>query len=404
MKILMFGWEFPPFNSGGLGTACQGLVKSLSKQNVDVSLVLPFSCESEYAKIIDIYNSSKEGSRLKVKKMDFYLKPYITSEQYSSEVEKLRKAKGNKNQYARSLVEEVKRYAAHTPLIVEDEEFDVIHAHDWLTYEAGIAAKEITGKPLVVHVHATEFDRSGGNSPNQEVYEIEKHGMETADVIIAVSNFTKQKIIKHYGIGSDKIIVVHNGVEFPSCDKFYSPFKENNKIVLFLGRITIQKGPDYFVYMSKIVSEHVPEAKFVVAGDGDMKKFMFDKVCELGLLDKYYFVGFLRGKDIENAYKLSHIYVMPSVSEPFGITPLESMANGTPALISKQSGVSELLCHALKVDFWDVEEMANKIIAVLKYDALRETLINNSLREVKKVDWDTAAEKCSTVYKNLLSH
>jgi glycogen synthase len=397
MRILMFGWEFPPFNSGGLGTACYGLVKSLSKKNIKISLVLPFPCDVDFAKVVKSYNLDN----VKFKKVDYLLKPYITSTSYTEELKQIQKNKP-KQQYSSSLIDEVRRYAIDAEDIAKGEDFDVIHAHDWLTYEAGIIAKEVSGKPLVVHMHATEFDRTGGNGVNTVVYEIEKRGLEKADLIIAVSNYTKEKIIKHYGINSDKILVIHNAVEEFSQEYHHFPIKEKNKIVLFLGRITLQKGPDYFVYMSKIVSDFIPEAKFVVAGDGDLKKFMIDKASQLGVLDKYLFTGFIRGKDIEMAYKMANVYVMPSVSEPFGITPLEAMANGTPTIISRQSGVSEVVCHALKTDFWDVEEMANKIIAILKYPELEECLRRNSLNEVKKFSWDEVASKCISAYQRCM--
>ena len=395
MRVLMFGWEFPPFNSGGLGTACYGLVKSLSNKNIQVSLVLPFPCNLDFAKVINGYNLKN----VKIKKLDYLLKPYITSSLYSEELSRLKK--GKEIRYSSSLFEEVKRYAEQAHEIAQGEEFDVIHSHDWLTYEAGIIAKEVSKKPLIVHVHATEFDRTGGNGVNSFVYEIEKRGMEKADLIIVVSNFTKEKIIKHYGINSDKIFVVHNSVGDFSGENYDFPIKDKNKIVLFLGRITLQKGPDYFVYMSKIVSEHIKNVKFVIAGDGDMKQFMIDKAGEMGILNKYLFTGFLRGDDIEKAYKMADIYVMPSVSEPFGITPLESIANGTPCLISRQSGVSEVVLHVLRTDFWDVEEMANKIVCVLKYKELQECLRENSMKEVKKFNWNDAAEKCIELYNKV---
>lgn len=395
----MFGWEFPPFSSGGLGTACYGLVKSLSAKDVEINLVLPFPCEADFANIIHAYKD-KGFENVKIKKVDFLLKPYITSESYSDELKKIQGAK--KINYSSTLMEEVKRYAIQAHEIVDKQEFDIIHAHDWLTYEAGIIAKEKTGKPLVVHVHATEFDRTGGNGINTQVYEIEKRGMDKADLILVVSNFTKEKVIKHYGINSEKIIVVHNGVEEPSGEQYHFPLKDSKKIVLFLGRITIQKGPDYFVYMSKAVSDSYPNVKFVIAGEGDMKKDMIEKAATLGVLDKYLFTGWLRGQDAEKAYQMADVFVMPSVSEPFGIVPLESIINGTPVVISKQSGVSEVISSALKVDFWDVEEMANKVLAVLKYPELALTLKENGLKEVRKITWDTVADKCINAYGGVL--
>lgn len=391
----MFGWEFPPFKSGGLGTACYGLVKSLSKKNIQVSLVLPFPCESPFAKIINGYNLKN----VKIKKMDYFLQPYFNSSSYRESLSKLKKNRRVK--YCPSLVEEVKRYANQAYDIAREEDFDVIHSHDWLTYEAGIIAKEVSGKPLIIHVHATEFDRTGGNGVNSFVYEIEKRGMEKADLIITVSNFTKEKVMKYYGVNANKIVVVHNAVEEFADREYNFPIKNKNKIVLFLGRITIQKGPDYFIYMSKLVSEYIKNVKFVVAGEGDMKQFMIDKAREMGILDKYLFTGFLSGIDIEKAYKLADVYVMPSISEPFGITPLEAIANGTPCLISKQSGVSEVVSHTFKTDFWDIEEMANKVISILKYKELHECMRENGLKEVKKFNWDEVADKCINLYNQV---
>ncbi len=389
----MFGWEFPPYNSGGLGTACCGLVKSLSKKNIGVSLVLPFSHEVKFAKIID----SNKIKNIKLKKINSLLKPYITSVSYKIEKGKIKR----KHEYASSLFEETKRYAESAGNIAEQEDFDVIHAHDWLTFEAGIEAKKASKKPLIVHVHATEYDRTGGNGVNTYVYEIEKRGMEQADLIIAVSNFTKEKIIKYYGINSDKIVVVHNSVENFSSEHYKFPIKKNNKIVLFLGRITLQKGPDYFVYMAKIVADNVKNVKFIVAGEGDMKKVMLDKIAELNLIDKFIFTGFLRGEDIQKAYKISDVYVMPSVSEPFGLTALESIYNKTPTVLSKQSGVSEVVGNALKVDFWDIHEMANKVISILKYPELSECLKENGANEIKRYSWDSAADRCISLYNKL---
>jgi glycogen synthase len=250
-------------------------------------------------------------------------------------------------------------------------------------------------------VHATEFDRCGGPNVNTTVYEIEKRGMDKADLIIAVSHFTKEKIIRHYGVNSKKIIVVHNAVGDFSPNNYHFPVKEKQRFVLFLGRITLQKGPEYFVYAAKRIIEFYPNVKFIVAGDGDMKKFMFNETERLGLIHKFIYTGFLRGEELEKAYKLSDVYVMPSVSEPFGITALEAVANGCPTVVSKQSGVSEVLNHAIKVDFWDTEEMANKIVSILKHKELHECLKNNSMGEVRKVSWDNAADKCIQAYESL---
>jgi glycosyltransferase involved in cell wall biosynthesis len=302
--------------------------------------------------------------------------------------------------YGRNLFEEVEKYAEKAAIIAKFEDFDVIHCHDWMTFRAGKKAKQVSGKPLVVHVHATDFDRTGGN-PNQQVYDIEREGMHAADKIIAVSNYTKDMIVKHYGIPPEKVTVVHNAIEhhhqLPCKQKDNS--KEN--IVLFLGRLTLQKGPDYFIEAANKVLKIMPNTKFVVAGSGDMYRRMVDRAAELGMAKNILFTGHLTGEDIDKAYQMADLYVMPSVSEPFGITPLESLKNNTPVLISKQSGVSEVLPNALKVDFWDTEEMTNKIVGALSYKHMSSSLAENGFRDVEKMSWDNAAEKCINVYKAL---
>lgn len=390
MKVLMFGWEFPPFNSGGLGTVCYWLTRKLAEKNVNLILVLPHPCNIDFARVISFGN-------IKIIRINSFIKPYITSASYMTEKKK-------NNIYCSSLFDEVERYAEAAKDIAVSEEFDVIHVHDWLTIKAGVEAKKISGKPLVLHIHSTEWDRTGGNNVNTNVYEIEKRGMEYADLIIAVSNFTKEKIVKYYGINSSKIIVIHNAVEPASEEQFeFSDFKKNHKIVLFVGRVTLQKGPDYFVYTAKRVLDFEPNARFIIVGEGDMKGFILNKIAELGIADKVLFAGFLRGKEIEKIYKMADVYVMPSVSEPFGITPLEALSNKTPVLISKQSGVSEVIKHCLKADFWDIDEMANKIVSVLRYKELKECLSEEGGREVKKFSWEEVADKCIEVYNRFFN-
>ncbi len=402
MKVLMFGWEFPPFHMGGLGTACYGLTKGLTEKNVDITFVLPklpFEIKS-HVKLV-----SADEIKIKLKKITSLLVPYVSSEGYDD----IRRKTPFSNIYGKDLFAEVQRFAQVAELLAENEDFDIIHAHDWMTFPAAIRVKKKSGKPLVVHVHATEFDRTGGNSVNQTVYELERQGMHSADHIIAVSNFTKDKIVNHYGIHPDKVTVVHNAIEESNgfgheAGNEEFKIKEKDKIVLFLGRITLQKGPDYFVYAAKKVLEKMNNVKFVIAGDGDMLPSIINKAAEMGIADKVLFTGFLRGKDIDRAYKMADVYVMPSVSEPFGLTPLEAMRNNTPVIISKQSGVSEVIKHCLKCDFWDVDELANKIFAVLNYSALNRSLKENGNAEIKKLNWEVPANKCIEVYQQLLRH
>jgi glycogen synthase len=418
MKVLMFGWEFPPYNLGGLGTACAGLTKGLCNQNVDVTFVLPKAIgdsdpSSSHVKLIIANNVAlgelSKAKRLKFKSVDSPITEYIDSTTYDEKLLRLSGGKtlikkgdssGAASIYGKDLFDEVNRYAEQCRLIAKYEDFDVIHAHDWMTYMAGIKAKEESGKPLVLHIHATEFDRTGDH-PNQAIYDIERMGFHAADKIMAVSNLTKNRVVQHYGIPPDKVVVVHNAVEFTNAP--LERINKSDKVVLYLGRITVQKGPEYFLYSAKKVLEKDPSIKFIMAGSGDMESYIIQKAAELGISKNVLFTGFLRGPDIDRAYRMADLYVMPSVSEPFGITPLEAMRNNTPCIISKNSGVSEVLSHCLKVDFWDIDMMSNLILATLKYNSLHESLKENGSREVAKFNWNEPAAKCVSVYRDVLS-
>jgi glycosyltransferase involved in cell wall biosynthesis len=412
LRVLMFGWEFPPFHSGGLGVACKGLVKALSNLMVKVLFVLPkkidgISLDSNpfFYKFIFV-DESKISSNLKIKAINSFLSPYITSEEYQRSYKKFISLGGKKDIYGSNLFEEVMRYGIAAIDIALEEEFDIIHAHDWLSFPAGMKAKKITGKPLITHVHATEFDRTGGTGVNQQVYEIEKQGFQIADKIIAVSNFTKNKIIEHYGIDPQKIRVVHNGVEQWDLSSFKNNFQRfkntGQKIVLFVGRITLQKGVDYFLLAAKKVLEKNPNVFFIIAGTGDMESQIIEQAVSMDISDKVLFAGFVKNENLTELYKMADLYVLPSVSEPFGLTPLEALTCGTPVLISKQSGVSEALSHCLKVDFWDIDEMTNKILAVLEYSELKEELSEHGQKEVQKFSWHDSAQKCIDIYKEVL--
>jgi glycosyltransferase involved in cell wall biosynthesis len=339
------------------------------------------------------------------------LQPYSTPDVYQRRIEETlrQKREGKINasnwlsiapDYSSDMRTEVHRYAAAVVELAENEQFDIIHGHDWMTYPAGIAVSAITGKPLIVHVHSTEFDRSGENV-NQMIYDIDREGMERADKVIAVSYFTRNIIISRYGISGDKVEVVYNGVDRNGNDNWplaETGINKNEKIVLFLGRITMQKGPEYFLQAAKKVLDIIDNVKFVMAGSGDMMHRAIEMAAELGIGHKVLFTGFLRGEEVRKIYKMADLYVMPSVSEPFGIAPLEALDNDVPVIISKQSGVSEVLMHALKVDFWDVNEIANKIIAVLKYPPLEMTLRNHGNFEVRRLQWKDCAQKCVKIY------
>lgn len=399
-KVLMFGWEFPPHNSGGLGTACFGLSRAMVRAGTDITFVLPkrTPVDSPYMRFLFASDAA-----IRIRHVDALLYPYITHEKYSEELQLV----PGGDVYGLSLMAEVARYARKARQIALSEDFDVIHAHDWLSVPAGLSAKQATGKPLVIHVHATEFDRTGGNGINQDVYNIEKRGAHGADHVIAVSHRTKEMLMRHYNVPEGKISVVHNGVleeEFQPAGRALERLREaGNKIVLFVGRITLQKGPDYFIRAAKKVLELRPKTIFVVSGSGDMERQMMREAADLGLADKVLFTGFLRGDELKSIYASADLYVMPSVSEPFGITPLESLANGTPVLVSKQSGVSETLTHALKADFWDIDDMTDKIISVLDHPTLHENLRDNGRREASKLTWAEAARKCLEVYTRVFA-
>lgn len=399
MRVLMFGWEFPPYNSGGLGTACQGLCDGLIKEGAEIIFVLPRRFEIEYPGLSFLFAGT---DRFRLHTLDSPLYPYLDVESYE--------ALGLKGGYGNGLIEEVLRYGKLARAIAKSEHFDVIHAHDWLSFPAGIAAKEESGKPLIVHVHATEFDRTGGpDGINPTVYQIEKKGLEKADAIVAVSGFTKNILTKEYGITPLKIDVVHNATDSASSDgNLCLPLahlkEEGKKVVLFVGRLTLQKGPDYFLRAARRVLDIEPKTVFVIAGAGDMEGQVIRDTATLGLGEHVFFTGFARGEELAGLYQLADVFVLSSVSEPFGITPLEALSHGTPVIVSKQSGVSEVLSHALKVDFWDTEEMANQIVSVLRNRALSAQLSKEGKKEVDNISWQDAAKKCLDLYGRFINH
>jgi len=310
---------------------------------------------------------------------------------------------GRDGGYGGDLFGDAQRYAGLVAALGVHERFDVIHAHDWLAYPAGLTLRALTGKPLVCHIHATEFDRSGEHV-NRQVYDIERAGLNGADRVIAVSRLTKSIVHRRYGVPENKIDVVYNGVDQDNVQPQQGmAIERDEKIVLFLGRITMQKGPEYFIRAAKRVLEKDDKVKFVVAGSGDLAVKMIEEAATLGIGHKVLFTGFLRGRDVDRVFRMADCYVMPSVSEPFGIAPLEAMRNDVPVIVSKQSGVSEILTHCLKVDFWDTDEMANKIVAVLRYPPLGATLAEHGRFELRGINWDGAAEKCVKAYARAIA-
>lgn len=429
----MFGWEFPPHIAGGLGTACYGMTRGLARNDVEVIFVMPKASGDEDERFVKVVNASDveslytgdvaTGADDIMSKMSFIhidsnMVPYLSPEEYEVKREEyLRTGQRTwevpgdvwtqrytfSGKYGANLMEEVARYAIVAAQVAKNLEgqFDVIHAHDWLTYFAGIAAKRVSGKPLVVHMHATEFDRSGENI-NTQTYAIERAGMHAADMVIAVSNLTRNIVINRYGVPAEKVVAVHNAVRFAEKEKPLPERGVDDKIVTFLGRITFQKGPDYFVEAAAKVLKRVPNVRFVMAGSGDMMNHVIRRVAALGIADRFHFTGFLRGDDVQKMFQLSDVYVMPSVSEPFGISPLEAMRSNVPVIISKQSGVAEVLDYAVKVDYWDVDAMADAIYGLITYPALAKMFSEKGMAEVTGLKWNNAAAKIKRVYEQAI--
>ena len=436
MRVLMFGWEFPPHIAGGLGTACYGMTRGLARNDVEVIFVMPRASGDEDERFVKVINASDiearyssgstvEGADDIMRKISFIhidsnMVPYISPEEwdtYREEYErtgrKIWEREGDSwtqrytfsGKYGANLMEEVARYAVVAAEVARQLEgqFDVIHAHDWLTYFAGIAAKRVSGKPLVVHMHATSFDRSSSDNIDTRVYEIERAGMAAADRVIAVSNLTRNIVIEKYNIPAERVVTVHNAVRFVNNDVEVPERGVEDKIVTFLGRITFQKGPDYFVEAAAKVLKRVPNVRFVMAGSGDMMNHVIRRVARLGIADRFHFTGFLKGDDVHKMFQLSDEYIMPSVSEPFGISPLEAMRANVPVIISKQSGVAEVLDYAVKVDYWDVDAMADAIYGFVKYPALAKMFSTKGLEEVTGLKWNNAAAKVKAVYEDAIN-
>ena len=413
MRILMFGWEFPPRMSGGLGTACYGMTAALAGLGHRITFVLPQDGEAGAAPFLDLVSASgvpvsdndrNDGMetllrRLTLRPLPSLLHPYLDPGHYHAlYLSEQKRFPETARFYGPDLIAEALRYGRAGGVLARTLSFDVIHAHDWMTVPAALLARRISGRPLVLHIHSLEYDRSGENV-NEEIRAIEREGMEKADRIIAVSHRTKRMIAERYAIPPEKISVVYNAVTRTEAQLAYRTERPGErKMVLFLGRITFQKGPDYFVEAAAQVLHVFPDVTFVMAGAGDMMGRMVERVGELGIGDRFHFTGFLQGEEIERIFSLSDLYVMPSVSEPFGISPLEAMMYDVPVILSRQSGVSEILKHALKVNFWDVREMAAKIIAVLKHPVLAGEMAEKAREELRKIRWETAAERIAAIY------
>ncbi len=396
MKVLMLGWELPPYNSGGLGVACYQLCKALSKKNIDIEFVLPYNHDEpvDFMKVIAAHPQGVTAIKMSGIAYDSYKYTFADGhEEYLS------------------LSEQQLLYEHAVTHLAKYGSYDVIHAHDWLTFRAALQARRLTNIPLIVHVHSVERDRAGGNDGNPLVREIESLGLHMADKIIAVSEHTKRCIIEDYGIPASKIDVVHNSIDSQGLEPldptnayhYLTAMKQQGyRVVTSIGRLTMQKNLPNLLHAAKEVIVRAPKTIFLIVGSGEQYFELIELAAKLGISKNVIFTGFQRGKNWRDAYAIGDVFVMPSVSEPFGLTPLEAISYGTPAIISKQSGVSEVVMNCLKVDFWDVDEMANKITAVVQNDSLQRELHNNSYQEFTRLSWDSSAHKLQAIYDNHL--
>lgn len=420
MKVLMFGWEFPPHILGGLGTASYGLTQGMSLQeDMDITFCIPKPWGDEDQSFLRIVGMNsvpvvwKEPTYEEVKhRFGTYMQPELYYElrnhiyadfsyMYTNDIGCIEFS----GRYPDNLHEEINNYSIVAGVVARQQTFDIIHSHDWLTYPAGIHAKQVSGKPLVVHVHATDFDRSRGNV-NPTVYGIEKKGMDMADCIMCVSELTRQTVIHKYHQDPRKVFTVHNAVSplAPEIEAIQPQKNPKEKIVTFLGRLTMQKGPEYFVEAASLVLQRTKNIRFVMAGNGDMMQQMIRLVAERGIADRFHFPGFMKGKQVYEVLKMSDVYIMPSVSEPFGISPLEAMQCSVPTIISKQSGCAEILEKCIKIDYWDIQAMADAIYAICHYDALYEYLKTEGKKEVDSIVWEKVGLLVRRLYDQVLSH
>ena len=395
----MLGWELPPFNSGGLGTACYQLCKSLAKKDIDIEFILPYDAEHDID-FMKITAAQPQGVASIVRSGIAY-----DSHKYLL---------NNGSEEWFNIYDQQQLYEQAVVKLVQDKEFDIVHAHDWLTFRAAIRVKQIKNCPIILHVHSVESNRAGSPRGNPLVHEIEGTAMQLADQIIAVSQQTKNQIINDYNIPADKIVVVHNSIEAKEIEpleplesdnsyKYLTSMKQAGyRVVVNVGRLTIQKGLPHLLKAAKEVVSRAPKTIFLIVGSGEQLHELIEMAAELGIGPNVLFTEFQRGKTWRDAFAIGDLFVLPSVSEPFGLTPLEAAGYGTPSLVSRQSGISEVLNHCLKVDYWDIQEMANKILAVLTNDSLRDELSSNVVSELRHMSWDTASHKIARLYDTQL--
>jgi len=409
MRVLVLGWEFPPAIVGGLGMACYGLCRGLTDEGAEVTVVLPGgSGAGEVGGIRLITTDVVAGESVGAPTVTAApvgtgilaraYEPDTVEAERTDEVERSVEAARS----AADVVDQVNSYAAGVERIARAEPFDIIHAHDWMTYPAGLQAHAVTGRPLVCHVHSTEFDRCGENG-NGAIVDIERRALRAADQVVAVSAHTKGVVVHRYGVDPERIVVVYNAIDGdtvpPVPETVVKPWE---RVVVFLGRLAFQKGPDYFVEAAARVLERMEGVKFVLAGRGPMMPQLIFRVAQLRRGKDILFAGFLDREAVGRIFTMADVYVMTSVSEPFGIAALEAMARGVPAIIPREAGVGEVVANVLRVDFWDVASLADRMLAVLRHDPLRRTLGDLGQREVGGLSWRESARRCLAVYRGVL--
>ncbi len=427
IKVLELGWEFPPLINGGLGVACLGISKALAKK-VDLHVIVPkaspgatydsfgltgLNCIA-YESIENTEIPTYESFAV-VERAPISLDPYASYEGNGQSVRFTKEGKilfskvhkedlsifaGDEDLYAGDLARKVVEFSKICAAMAINAEFDVIHAHDWMTYLAGVEVKKATGKPLVVHLHASQFDRAGADARGW-IYDLEKYGMENADAVIPVSKYTGTVASGHYGIDPSKIFPVHNGAD--PVEAYHSKKKFPEKLVLFLGRLTAQKGPEFFLQIAAKVLEQTENVRFVMAGTGEKLRQLIETGAFHNVGDKFHFTGFLNKQKVNELLSMTDIYCMPSVSEPFGLSALEAAQFGIPAVMSKQSGVAEVMHGALKADFWDVDMMAKHIVDLCEDEELYKRVVEQSNEDTLNSTWDAAADKMIKVYEHVLN-
>ncbi len=420
----MFGWEFPPFFAGGVGMVCYELTKQLASMNISIDYVMPFKPNDLNSKFLNLLNASQFVSKeealnkthINITTVKSLLVAYQTEKEYEKTIKNISKSKikssstkqssdNTRKLYGENLLEEINLFAQRVAVMVENglfKDFDVIHAHDWTTVPAAAVVKRMTGKPLIVHVHITELNKNSGKGVNKQIYDIERQGFMAANIIITVSQNIKDTLIQDYGVTAEKIKVVHNGnVKMTPVRNRGKEFQGNNKVVSYLGRVTGMKNPENFVKMAAKVLRFHPNTKFIMGGTGDKLQSCINQTKELGIYDKFYFHGFYNREDADFFYDISDVFVLPSIMEPFGVTPLEAMCKDTPTIVTKQSGVAEVIKHAFKVDWWDIDKMASQVISLLKYPTLHKTMKHHGRIEAQGLDWKKPAQECINIYNEL---